>query len=103
MRYLDDLTANPKQLQALGQEGKIEGMNREQGRPGDGHERLLGAAVHRPYATADERTDSMIIGIEAAHAGAPAAYHMCGAGQSISQSSSGTRQKTHQQYSVPNN
>ena len=34
--------------------------------------------VHRPYATADDPTDSMIIEVGAAHAGAPAVYHMGG-------------------------
>ena len=56
------------------------------------------SAVHRPYATADNRTDSMIIGIGAAHAGAPVVYYMGGVRQSVSQSSRDTRPETHQQY-----
>ena len=40
------------------------------------HDDVLG--VHRPYAAADKRTDSIILGIGAAHVGAPAVYHMGG-------------------------
>ena len=39
---------------------------------------LLEPEVHPPYETADNRTDSMIIGIGAAHAGAPAVCYMGG-------------------------
>ena len=42
--------------------------------------------------------DSMIIGIGAAHAGAPAVYYIGGVRHSISQSSRDTRPETHQQY-----
>ena len=45
MRYLD-LTAEPKKLHLLGQQGKVERLATEQGRPGDGHDRLLGTAEH---------------------------------------------------------
>ena len=56
------------------------------------------ALVHRPYASADNRTDSMIIGIGAAHTGAPVVYYMGGLRQSVSQSSRDTRPETHQQH-----
>ena len=64
-----------------------------------------GLEVHRPYATADNRTDSMIVGIGAAHsgigaahAGSPVVYYMGGVRQSVSQSSRDTRPETDQQY-----
>ena len=45
MRY-QDLTAEPKKLHLLDQQGEVERLGTEQGRPGDGHDRLLGTAEH---------------------------------------------------------